>query len=181
MGRRWVRASAGVAVALGLSFLGGVPAGAHAQLVSASPAPDSTVASAPSEIRLTFDGPPYDYGLGVVVLSPSGSHVETGRVSVDGNDVVQPLKGVTEPGTYEVQWRVVSADGHPVSGQYAFEINAGGQSAAPGAAVAAGSSGSGKGWVLLVVAGLAVLGLVALLLVSGRRRSDLARPEGPSA
>ena len=84
MWRPWVRASAGVAVGLGLTFLGAAPAGAHAQLVSATPAPGSTVASAPAEIRLTFDGPPYDYGLGVVVLSPSGSHVETGRVSVDG-------------------------------------------------------------------------------------------------
>jgi methionine-rich copper-binding protein CopC len=170
-----------VAVALALAFLGATPAGAHAQLVSATPAPGSTVASAPAEIRLTFDGPPYDYGLGVVVLSPSGAHVESGRVSVQGNDVVQPLTRVSEPGTYQVQWRVVSADGHPASGTYAFEVNANGQSAAPGAAADPSTSGGGKGWLLLVVAGLAVLGLVALLLVSGRRRSDLARPEGPSA
>lgn len=181
MCRRWVRASAGVAVAVWLALLGAAPADAHAQLVSATPAPGSTVASLPGEVRLTFDGPPYDYGLGVVVLSPSGGHVETGRVSVDGNDVVQPLRNVSEAGAYQVQWRVVSADGHPATGTYAFVVDASGQSGAPGAASAAASSGSGKGWLLLVVAALAVLGLVALLLVSGRRRSDLARPDGPSA
>ena len=170
MCRRWVRASAGVAVAVGLAFLGAPPAGAHAELVSATPAPGSTVASVPDEIRLTFDGPPYDYGLGVVVLSPSGRHVETGRVSVEGNDVVQPLNPVSDPGTYQVRWRVVSADGHPVSGTYAFVVNASGESAAPGAAADPTTSGSGKGWVLLVVAALAVIGLVALLLVPGRRR-----------
>jgi copper resistance protein C len=181
MARRWVRASACVGVALALTLGGGAPAGAHAQLVSANPAPGSTVSAAPSQVRLTFDGPPYDYGLGVVVLSPSGSHLETGRVSVEGNDVVQPIGAVTGSGTITVRWRVVSADGHPASGQYTFLLDAGGGSAAPGTVGDATPSGSGKGWLLLVAAALGVVGLAALLLVPRRRRSDLARSDGPSA
>jgi methionine-rich copper-binding protein CopC len=181
MGRRWVRASACVGVALSLAFIGAAPVAAHAQLVSATPAPGSTVSSPPSEVRLTFDGPPYDYGLGVVVLSPSGGHLETGRVSVEGNDVVQPVRGSTGSGTITVRWRVVSADGHPASGQYTFVLDANGRSAAAGAAQDPSSPGSGTGWLLLLVVALAVIGLVTLLLMSGRRRSDLARPDGPSA
>ena len=180
MDRRWARRFAGLAVTVGLVALGTTPAGAHAQLVAATPGPGSTVAAVPAEVRLTFDGAPYDYGLAVVVLSPSGSHIETGRVSVDGNDVVQRLGGANQPGTYDVRWRVVSADGHPASGEYTFDVVVSSHPVGSGA-VADPSSGNGKGWVLLAVALLAVIGLVALLLVSGRRPSDLARPEGPSA
>lgn len=181
MCRRWARALAGVALGVGLAFAGAAPADAHAQLVSVTPAAGSTLASAPDEVRLTFDGPPYDYGLGVVVLGPTGNHLETGHVSVVGDEVVQSLRAESASGTYQVQWRVVSADGHPASGTYTFAVGASGRATAPGAAGGGSSSGGGKGWLLLVVAALAVAGLVALMLLPGRRRPDVTRAEGPSA
>jgi copper resistance protein C len=147
------------------------PAAAHARLLSATPAAGATTARAPAEVRLTFDGPPYDFGLGVVVLTAGGQHIESGRVRVDGNTVVQPLAVLPAPGTYLVRWRVVSADGHPVSGQYAFAYEPDGATASvPPTVGASGSGGGTHAWLLLGLAAAAVLGLTALLVLPGRRR-----------
>jgi methionine-rich copper-binding protein CopC len=169
----WPRRAVACALVLAAVVLGSAsPAHAHARLLSATPAPGSTAASAPTEIRLTFDGPPYGYGLGVVVLTAAGKHVESGRVRVDGDTVVQPLGALPAPGTYTVRWRVVSVDGHPVSGQYAFGYQPDGSTVTPAPVPGAtGAGGGAHGWLLLALAGLAVVGLTALLVVPRRRHS----------
>lgn len=95
---------------------------AHAELVSATPAPGSSV-QALTEIRLEFSEPVgSDVRIDLMqdfvpaaeltpVLDPDRPHVVFAAVP--------PLPS----GVYTVQWAVTSVDGHPISGSYSLGIN----------------------------------------------------------
>ena len=74
-------------------------------------------------------------------------------------------------GAYTVEWRVTSADGHPISGSFSFTAEAAGaESSAPSLAPVPSTApipGGPFGLSLLVAA---VLVLVVGLLVAGQRR-----------
>jgi hypothetical protein len=108
---------AGAAVALAL---GAGPAAAHDEIVGTSPADASTVAVAPDRVVLTFAEPAIALGTQVVVTGPGGVVVSQGAVTLDGSTVVQALAASRPAGKYSVDWRVTSADGHPVTGAFTF-------------------------------------------------------------
>lgn len=113
------------------------PAEAHTTLTSAVPATGSKVPS-PAQIKLTFAEPVKFPG--VVVLDTKGGHHESGKAHAAGATVTEQVAGVLPAGVYTVGWRVVSADGHPVTGDYKFTVVGGSSpSPAPGS-VTAGSS-----------------------------------------
>lgn len=117
----------GLALLLFLTFaIAGVPlVQAHAKLVQASPAPGSTVGSAPTQVELYFDEPIAIDFSEVQVLNSAKQRVDTGVVSLAPNDpkaVIAPVKGLND-GTYTVIWKVLSdADGHITRGVYAFNV-----------------------------------------------------------
>ena len=92
--------------------------------------------------------------------------------------MLAPLAPLTVAGTYVVAWRVVSADGHPTSGRYTFAYAPNGSTGTTAPATTSSSSG-GHGWVFLVLAVVAVIGLGVLLLVPGRRRHRPTASENP--
>jgi methionine-rich copper-binding protein CopC len=101
-----------------------VPAAAHTTLVSSSPEAGATLPRLPTEVDLVFSeevqAPAY-----VVVTAPDGSRVTSGKPRVDAETVRQPL--ATGPaGDYTVAYRVVSEDGHPVTGELTFTVAGGG-------------------------------------------------------
>lgn len=100
------------------------PASAHDQLVASDPAADSTVESLPDELTLVFSGELIDAGDGtaVEVISPSGDDV-AGDPALSGTDVTVPLED-GDAGDYQVTWRVVSNDGHPIDGTFSFATEA---------------------------------------------------------
>ncbi|WP_309069046.1 copper resistance protein CopC [Microbacterium sp.] len=122
-----------------LALLGSVviaaPAAAHDSLISSDPAADSSVETMPEEITLSFSAAlltmsPQDTV--VDVLSPSGTDVSEGDAVVDGAVVSQAIGTITEPGAYTVNWHVVSSDGHPTEGTFAFTVEtASGSGVAP--------------------------------------------------
>src|SRR5215207_9646408 len=57
----------------------------------------------------------------VEVDGPDEISVATGKVSVDGAAVSLPI-ATDKPGTYRAAYRVVSSDGHPVTGVLTFEV-----------------------------------------------------------
>ena len=117
------RRGAGVALAAAVAMLASAaPAHAHDELVSSSPAADATVAQPPPEVVLTFDEAVLPVGTQVVVTGPDGP-VSDGSPRLDGTTVHQPLLG-GPAGRYSVAWRATSADGHPVSGTFAFTAQA---------------------------------------------------------
>ncbi|MCW2166303.1 hypothetical protein B0I12_003475 [Microbacterium hydrothermale] len=125
---RWF-AAAGIAVtALSLMFVlpGSPPARAHDALVQSSPAADSVVSATPAEVSMTYSGEVFDASsaIAVEVIDSSGANVALTPPVVADTTVTQAVKPVTSPGVVTVRWRVVSSDGHPISGEYAFTVDA---------------------------------------------------------
>jgi copper transport protein len=114
---------------------------AHAMLVSSEPAADSVVATSPIRVRLEFSEE-IEPSLATVSLIRSNGRVDRLVVSGDPHDVnaiIAPVSGLTHGG-YRVSWRVVSADGHPVSGSYAFWVTAKNGTPPPNATADQGST-----------------------------------------
>lgn len=111
-----------LSMALLLGPLAG-PAVAHDVLVGSTPAADSTQATAPDRVVLEFSGAPQPLGLEVAVAGPAGSTVTDGAPTIEGTTVVQRLRGDLAAGSYTVDWRVVSGDGHPLSGTITFTLS----------------------------------------------------------
>lgn len=183
MSRQFVgRLLAGLLVALGLVLIPAAPASAHATLVSSNPSAGAVVDSAPGEVTLTFSET-VNVALGrVVVVDPNGKEAEAGKASRDGDKVTSKLKKDLPRGTYVVSYRVVSADGHPISGAVSFSIGAPSKNSGE-------LSGSGEASVDPAVrgilyaakfagyAGLALLaGSLLILLELWPRRIPLAGP-----
>jgi methionine-rich copper-binding protein CopC len=108
---------------LGAAMAGAPAASAHDFLVSTSPAADSTVTEALTEVSLTFNEPPLtqlDAGIAIEVRDASGADVAAGEVMI----VDSTLSIATAPaavGPLTVLWQTVSSDGHPVSGEFRFD------------------------------------------------------------
>ncbi len=99
-------------------------AGAHATLVASDPANDEVLATRPASVRLTFDQPVESGGDGVRVLDPSGSVVSRGTVRTGGGGRVLTVAVDTEvpAGSYTVSYRVLSDDGHVISGSFLYHV-----------------------------------------------------------
>jgi methionine-rich copper-binding protein CopC len=112
-------------IALGLltSMFFGQPAVAHEQLVDQSPASGSEVQAGPVEIRLEFSNELLDLGSGaeIVVKGPDGEFEPATCVAIQGTTAKSQLD-LDQAGNYQVAWRVVSGDGHPIEGSFTFEL-----------------------------------------------------------
>ncbi|MCO5989413.1 copper resistance protein CopC [Actinoallomurus spadix] len=139
-GRRPVtRLAAAVAAVAAGGLLTAPPASAHTTLVAAKPAKGAKVAS-PAQIKLTFaEAVRFP---GIVLLDAKGGHHEAGKAHASGATVTAQVAGVLPPGVYRVGWRVVSGDGHPVTGDYRFTVVGSAASAPAAAASAPASDGS---------------------------------------
>lgn len=102
----------------GLLFLGVTPASAHADFVSMTPVPGSTVSEL-SVITLTFSEDITALGSVVVVLDPNGEAIEAG-LTAQGADVTVPVNPPAMNGEYTVNYRVVSVDAHVIEGSQKF-------------------------------------------------------------
>lgn len=166
MSRAVRRAASGAAAACAALALAASPASAHTSLTGANPAANATVAP-PSQIVLTYADP---VQLPQVVLTDAGGgRREAGKARAVDDKVTEAVKGTLPNGVYTVGWRVVSPDGHPISGTYRFTVTGStGAGAAPGAsaasAPAAKTAGNGSGgssgwlWIGLAAAVVAIAG-----------------------
>lgn len=118
-------------------------ASAHAALTSMTPAAGSTVTVPPPAVVLRFSEPVSSNFAAVTVTDGAGASVVAGRPTVNGSTVTQPLRQLGS-GTYSVTFRVVSADGHPVSDTAAFTVRPT-PSASPSSTAASGSSAGPAG------------------------------------
>lgn len=98
------------------------PAQAHDRLVSSDPESGATLDSAPEEIGLTFSANVQDIGGSVDLTDADGEKVSVGSPEVDGTTVTTAVEDDLSAGDYEVRWRVVSSDGHAISGVVDFTV-----------------------------------------------------------
>jgi len=192
--RSLLRAAAVALVALGAAIAVPAPASAHDQLVGTDPADGATLTALPAQITLTFSDAvlPDPGATAVEVTDPAGAPVADGEATTDGATVTQTLRAdAADPnGRYTVAWKVVSSDGHPVSGTFAFTV-AGApiatptptttptasssptptESALPGPPMEAQGGIPTWVWVVLGVLVVAAMGAVVAVLVARARGS----------
>lgn len=128
------------ALALATTIAFAPAASAHDELTSTTPKNGATVTSAPSSLELTFAEKPLAVGNQISVKAPNGS-TSKATPKVDGSTVSAPFAGHGD-GAYTVTWRVVSSDGHPISGSYAFTLKGGTASTAAPSSAASSSGGA---------------------------------------
>lgn len=110
--------AAAILAALVLVLTGASPASAHTVLVSSDPVEGSRVRGVPSQVTLTFSEQ-IALAAFVVVTGPGERRVGSPEAEVSGRQVRQRVPDAG-PGTYRVAYRVVSVDGHPVTGELVF-------------------------------------------------------------
>ncbi|WP_298873656.1 copper resistance CopC family protein [uncultured Microbacterium sp.] len=115
----------GIVVAVAVVLASIVPASAHDQLLSSTPAEGERLASAPDEISLSFSADVLDVGAEVVVADADGVDWAGADPLLSAGVVTVPLRGELPAAGYEVRWRVVSSDGHPISGVVPFTVGDG--------------------------------------------------------
>ncbi|HJQ46038.1 MAG TPA: copper resistance CopC family protein [Amycolatopsis sp.] len=151
------------------------PALAHNVLISTDPGKGASLETGPPRITLTFDAPVQGGDINQIsVLGPSNTQWAEGMVEISSNVVTTAVRPLGPAGTYTVGYRVLSADGHPVEGEYTFTLTKAGTGTpatasatagtATGAATATGGSGGVPIWVWIVGAVvLLALGLTVAL------------------
>lgn len=191
--RAFAALAATVLAALGLAFAS--PAWAHTAFASSDPAEGAEV-SAPRTVTVEFTGALLEIGSRLAIVQ-GDTRVDLEPV-VSGTAVTADVPDALAPGQWTLAYRVVAEDGHPLDGEISFTVV--GQveptetsvaaspdvtesptaapsstvdpSPAPTSAPLAEADGLGTGARIgiLVVAALAVAGMVAAVLVNQRRR-----------
>ncbi|MGY1840674.1 MULTISPECIES: copper resistance CopC family protein [unclassified Modestobacter] len=149
--------------------VGTAPAQAHDGLVRSTPAAGAALSAAPAAVQLDFSGAPLPLGTQVLVTGPDGT-VSAGAPEIQGASVVQALAADVPAGSYTVQWRSTSSDGHNVEGTYGFTVTPGAAPAAPVSAEPVAASADPGTPLVWLVAGALVLGALGTLVVSRLRR-----------
>lgn len=183
------RAGLGVLLVALCAFFVAAPSAAfaHDELIGSTPSDGEVVETGPTEIDLRYSAEPLE-GEGateVLVIDPSGAEVQQGAPVLDRNGVIQELTGADERGTYTVVWRIVSSDGHPISGELTFSVGEASDPAEvptttgsdPDPDATAGADTDADGFnptAIWIVGGIVVVGLggalVAVLMARARRR-----------
>ena len=107
--------------AVGLSFALAGAAAAHSRPETTTPANGEVVAQAPALIAISFDKPMRITR--IELTNAGGDAFALGRT--DEMAPVTRFEATPPPlpaGRYTVKWRGLSADGHPMSGRFSFEV-----------------------------------------------------------
>ncbi|MGW4102983.1 copper resistance CopC family protein [Streptomyces sp. NPDC004976] len=115
------------AAALAVLAVAAPQAAAHTELDSSSPGANATLTGLPPRVTLTFSDEMTQKYAKVAITRPDGESAGTGDPQVQGKSVSLPVDVRAPAGRYTVGYRVVSADGHPVSGSYTFTVRDVGQ------------------------------------------------------
>ena len=105
-----------------------LPAGealAHARLVKADPAVGSVLARPPARIWLRFNDVIRPGASGVKLTWPDRHSALLTPLTKDPHDpeaVITPITGALPPGSYKVEWRALSPDGHRTQGDFGFTL-----------------------------------------------------------
>ena len=100
------------------------PATAHTNLAGSVPAAGATIEPGTAEVVLSFSAPVREGLSTVLVTGADGADLARGAAQVRGDDVAQPVAAPLPPGAGTVSYRVVAADGHPITGTLPFVVAA---------------------------------------------------------
>jgi copper resistance protein C len=115
--------SAALAAKMALMFASPVVQ-AHAFLDHASPAVGSAVPTAPAAVTLWFTQDLEPAFSSITVTNQAGQRVDLGNAQIPPGTPAELQVGLRPlpPGTYTVNWHVVSVDTHPTQGTFTFDV-----------------------------------------------------------
>ena len=157
------RAAVALVSAVALVMLLAAPGFAHAELKSTDPENGQRLETAPTRITMTFSESVNLVEGGIHLLKGGGQTVTTPDPTVDGHTVTWRMPRSLSDGAYVVSWRVVSADGHPIDGAFAFGVGAAAP-VLPDNVADPGSSATTAPWP---VVGARLVGYLAFAAVAG--------------
>jgi methionine-rich copper-binding protein CopC len=170
------------------------PAAAHADLILATPDDGARLSTVPTQVELTFSEDLLPETVVVSVEDSAGMVIRVLEFEVDGSDVIVAWPPGLSGTDYTVNYRVVSQDGHPVSGSLAFTVDtppvAVQGSASPASAAASAAPvidavpASDTGSVVPIAAVAAGLGVgiaIGFLYLVTRRRGRSGAPVDPGS
>jgi copper resistance protein C len=152
---------------LALMLMSVSPVWAHTGLVSSDPADGSVLQVAPTQVVLEFNEALLDDTVSVAIRDAQDTVVRSGEVRAEGAVVTAPWPADLPDGEYRLAYRVVSADGHPVSGEIGIVLNLAGD---PNVAPAPAAAPAGLPTWLIGVLAIALLATVGLFIMARRAR-----------
>lgn len=174
--------TAGIRIAAVIALVGAwaliVPAGsasAHSSLISSRPAASSVQSQPPGSVELVFDQD-VDTAYAQIAVTVGGASPIPLTPDIDGQTVRADLAATgaerqsAGAALWSIGYRVVSGDGHPISGVMSFTVGDGPLAEAV-AAQPVSSDGSGIPQVLTLFGSLAVLAALVYAVVRWRRRA----------
>ena len=100
-------------------------ASAHAHLKNQYPAANASVEASPQALTLTFSEDIEPAFSGVEIVDGNQKVIplaEAERAPRQHNQLIAPLQQPLTSGRYQVNWHVLSVDGHKTQGNYAFSV-----------------------------------------------------------
>ncbi len=98
---------------------------AHAHLKSPVPADKAVVEHSPQQLTLTFTEDVEPAFSGVEVLNAQHQPVAVEKAKLNSKQHDQLIVPIAQPlpsGSYQVNWHVLSVDGHKTKGSYVFSV-----------------------------------------------------------
>jgi copper resistance protein C len=151
-----------VAALVAATALAGAPvASAHATRIATDPPDNIALASGPQRVSATFNEQLQPEFAAMTVVGPDANLWSTGDPQVQGAVIAVGVRPLGPAGTYTVNYRVTSADGHPVSGAWSFRLTVA-ATGTPGPPAARSTDSGGDGaipvWPFLVAGALIIGG-----------------------
>ncbi len=181
------------------------PSMAHTDLVSTAPVAGATLTKAPAAVVLTFNEDLLPDTVSVSISdASSGEVLAADPAELSGAVVTAPWPIAATGGNYLIAYRVVSGDGHPVTGSIDFTIEPSAEAptspapataastpeatpAAPASASApapapatdtsspAASAASTPPWALIAIVMVLAAVVIVVLVISANRRRRISR------
>jgi copper resistance protein C len=139
---RRVAAAVLAAALCALAIAGAGTASAHATRLSTDPADNAALTASPQRVAATFNEAMQPTFAAMTVVGPDNNLWSTGDPTVAGAVVSVAVRPLGPVGTYTVNYRATSADGHVVSGSWTFRLTVAGTGTPGPSAAAASAAGS---------------------------------------
>jgi copper resistance protein C len=134
-------------------------ASAHATRIATDPVENTELTQSPARVSATFNEALQPQFAAMTVVGPDGNLWSTGDPQVSGAVVSVGVRPLGPSGTYTVNYRATSADGHVVSGAWSFQLEVAGSGTPGPSATATSPSDDGiPVWPFFVAASLIVAG-----------------------
>jgi len=110
------------AIALALLLAMPTAAQAHDTLLESDPTDGDVLETSPEELTFSFSANILDVSPVVRISDADGETVAEITPTIEGPVATAALPEPLAAGDYEIAWRVVSSDGHPIEGTFAITV-----------------------------------------------------------